>query len=305
MVIQIEKRLLTEYIDEVNYSERTTYGIKVLQSGRTVDEHHWVKDTAVNVYSIAKNVVSAAVGLAINEGLIDLETTLAELFPEYVNKENEVHLSEITVYHLLTLTIGEDTPHLMLNQIGNMIETDWLAYTLNQRFSHFPGKRFLYSNTGAYLNGRAIEKRTGISLVEYLKPRIFEPLGIKKVHWDTDLQGNTFAAAGLYLTLNDLSKFAQLYLQNGKWKGQTILSPEWIKESSKARVKTNSTDPYTDYYGFGFWINSQKTIYRADGAGGQLAMIIPEKQSVICITSESSDNVWNMEKIYQWILPKL
>lgn len=297
--------VLSEFVDTINRSNQQLYGIKVLQNGVIIDEYNWEQDKPRNLYSVTKTILSIAVGLAIEENVIQLENTLRDLFPEYVNEGNKNSLSEVTLHHLLSLSIGQDNPYLMLDQRENLPTKDWVEYSLNRPFQYCPGSCFLYTNVGHYLAGVAIQDRVNLSLIDYLKPRIFNPLNIYIEKWETDPFGNNFGAGGISLTLSDLTKIAQFLLQDGKWGGTRLLNSDWINLSRFPHTKTDNEDTYTNYYGYGLWLDTKRGNYRIDGAFGQMALIIPDKSLVVAITAKEADNVQNVERIYNQIYPKL
>lgn len=297
--------ILEDFVHEINQSNQKMNGIKIIQRGELRAEYHWKEEQIQNVHSVAKSFLSTAIGFALEEKVLTLDENLTEYFSEYVNEKNQTDLEKVTGRHLLSMSHGQDASYLMMDQREEMTQTDWVTFSLNQPFTHHPGKHFLYSNVGPYLLGVVLQKRTGQNLVDYLQPRLFEPLEISQVKWTKDPVNNTFAAGGLYLTLTDLVKYGQLYLQKGKWAGQQILSSDWVKQASTPFIETDSEDSFTKYYGYGFWIHPNRRIYRADGAFGQMVMIIPKKEAVITIISEGTETAENMEKIFRLIYPRL
>jgi CubicO group peptidase (beta-lactamase class C family) len=297
--------ILDDFIKETDQAPGEMKGIKIVQAGRLLAAHHWQKEKLSNVHSVAKSFLATAVGFALTEALLSLDENLVDLFPEYVTEENEETLKNVTVRHLLSMSHGQAEAHLMMDQRENLQEIAWVKYSLNQPFKHQPGQHFLYSNVGPYLVGVALEQRTEMTLVAYLTPRLFDPLGFSNVVWEKDPLGRTFAAGGLWITLTDLAKFGQFYLQKGQWEGQQLLAPGWLKLVTTPKIKADASDPFTKYYGYGFWIHPNQTIYRADGAFGQMALVLPEKEAVIAISSKATDTAQNMEKIFRLIYPKL
>ena len=145
-----------------------------------------------------------------------------------------------------------------------------------------------------------IQQVTGKKLVEYLQPKLFDPLDIKPPQWQSDLDGINVGGTGLFVTTMDIAKFGQLYLQKGNWKGQQILPEAWVEEATSLQT-SNGSNPESDWdqgYGYQFW-RSRNNVYRGDGAFGQYCIVMPEQDAVLAITSGSSDMqgilnlVWN------------
>lgn len=282
--------MLTNLVRAIDDSSHKVRGITVLQDGEQAAEYEWEEDQLTNLHSIGKSFLSAAAGFAAQDGILELDQTLSDLFPEYVTPQNEEYLSKITVHHLLSMGLGQAEPHLMMDQRDGMTEIDWVEYALNQPFDYEPGEQFVYSNVGPYLVGVYIQRTVNRNLVEYLKPRLFEPLQITDIKWEQNPLGYTFASGGFHLKRADLVKFAQLYVQNGRWEGKQIVPERWIKQSTRQHIRSDSETDDAAYYGYGFWISADRKMFRADGANGQLAVVIPEKERVIVVTSEAADN---------------
>ena len=169
-------------------------------------------------------------------------------------------------------------------------------------FVYEPGTYFVYNNVGPYLAGILVQRRSGCrDLVDYLMPRLFRPLGIRRPTWECDPMGLSFGAGGLFLTLSELHKLGLLYLQKGCWNGRQLLPEEWIMESTKKQVE-NNLDSYG--YGYLFWGGPEGT-FRADGKYCQLSIICREKNAVISLVSECRDSDALTKAIFEEIYPQL
>lgn len=301
----LSPNLLESFISEINDSKQRVNQISVITKDETIAEYRWNEPRPQNMHSIAKTFVSMGIGFAIEEGYLRLSDTLLELLPEYVTPDNRDVLSRLTIHHLLTLSLGQDKRYLMMGQRELLEEEDWIRFCLNQPFSNEKVDAFLYSNVGPYLAGRLIEKVTHQDLSCFLKPRLFEPLAISDVHWEKDPTGHTFGAGGIVLYPEDFKKVAQLYLNDGRWQGKQILPKNWVRYSYTKHISVDQPDDYSTHYGYGLWINERDQTYRADGAFGQLAVVYPQKEKAIVLTSEQADNRQCLEKISRLIYPYL
>ncbi len=149
-----------------------------------------------------------------------------------------------------------------------------------------------------------VQKQTGLSVLDYLRPRLFEPLGITQPVWNTNWQGISLGGYGLSVRTEDIARFGQLYLQNGKWQGKQLIAPEWV-ELATSRQVSNGSKPKSDWdqgYGFQFW-RSRNGAYRGDGAFGQYCIVLPEHDAVIAITSGVKDMQGMLNLLWDKLLP--
>jgi CubicO group peptidase (beta-lactamase class C family) len=202
------------------------------------------------------------------------------------------------------MSFGHDKAYLMGNTRPFLLEQNWVKYVLHQPFAYRPGEKFVYNNAGPYLAGILVQKLAGCDLVEYLMPRLFEPLSIMRPTWETDPQGLTFGAGGLFLCVSDMAKFGQLYLQEGEWNGKQLISREWVKEASKKQVENFGTKDFGNGYGYLFW-RGQHDSYRADGKYGQYSIVLKDKNAVIVVNAECREEHKILDCIWDTIFPLL
>jgi CubicO group peptidase (beta-lactamase class C family) len=151
-----------------------------------------------------------------------------------------------------------------------------------------------------------VRKVTGETVLDYLKPRLFEPLGIENPVWGTSPQGNTLGGWGLYIRTEDIAKFGQLYLQHGSWHGKQLVPASWVAQATAKQV-SNGSDPTKDWdqgYGFQFW-ECRHGAYRGDGANGQFCIVMPEQDSVVAITADTRDMQAELNVVWDKLLPAI
>ena len=178
----------------------------------------------------------------------------------------------------------------------------WVKSFLTHPVPFKPGTHFLYNTSGTYMLSAIVQKVTGKTLLEYLTPRLFEPLGIDKPTWETSPQGISCGGFGLSIRTEDIGKFGQLYLQKGKWNGKQLVAESWV-EAATSRQIANGNNPNSDWnqgYGYQFW-RCRHGAYRGDGAFGQYCVVLPEQDAVIVITAGVKD----MQAVMNLILDKL
>jgi CubicO group peptidase (beta-lactamase class C family) len=180
----------------------------------------------------------------------------------------------------------------------------WVKTFLAHPVPHKPGTHFLYNTPGSFMLSAIISKVTGQNTLEYLKPRLFEPLGIENPEWPVNNQGEIYGGWGLKVRTEDIAKFGQLYLQKGKWNGKQLIPAAWVEQATAKQV-SNGSDPARDWdqgYGFQFW-RCRHNAYRGDGANGQFCIVLPEQDAVIAITANTRDMQAELNVVWDQLLP--
>ena len=264
------------------------HSLLVSKGGKLVIENYYlptVRDNAAIVHSVTKSVTSILIGIAIDKKLIkSLDVKVADFFPEL--KGDDSRKNEITLRHLLTMTAGfvwDDRSEMFWEWY---FSSDFIKHTWNRELRSDPGEVFTYNSGVSHVLSGILTRASGMSTLDFAKKYLFQPLGIKEVKWISTPEGYNQGGGGLYLSAIDLIKIGQLYLNNGVWDRQTIVSKEWVQLSTKEHVKADS-----DYgYGFQWWIrdvNGCKS-YRAWGRGGQFIVVIPDLDMVMVVTSKTA-----------------
>ena len=240
-----------------------------------------------HVYSISKSWTSTAIGIAAGEGLLSLDDKLISFFPEELPGKVSENLAAMTLRHVLSMNTGHETD--TLGRVASR-EPGWAERFLSLDVEHVPGTHFAYNSTATYMLSAVITKVTGMRMVDYLKPRLFNPLGIKDVWWEESPDGVNDGGWGIHVSPEDMLKLGILYLNKGVWNGKRILSESYINEATSA-VSDNSANTNPDWkVGYGFqWWRCRHDCFRADGAFGQYIIVSPEKDSVAVIISEDHD----------------
>ena len=273
----------------------------LLQNGQELARHDWVPEVRQNQYSISKSITGTAIGFALAEGLLQMEDPVTRLLPDFLPSPVGPHLEHLTLYHLLTMTTGQQKAYLMGEQRPFMREKDYVRFALSRPFEEEPGFCFHYSNVGPYLAGVILEEKTGQSLAEYLMPRLFEPLDIPFPAWEKDPMGHTFGAGGIELTSTEVSRFGQLYLQDGLWQGRQVLPPSWVRRVERTWV--SGPDGQGDY-SLLFWRGRHDSL-SAVGRFGQYCTILKEKNAVIVLNGHDPDQNNLLEYVWTYLYPNL
>jgi len=299
--VGVSSKAVMEYIEDAKQNNMEIHSFMVIRHGKVAAE--WYNEPFTNeskhmMYSVSKSFTSTAIGFAISEGLLTLDTKLVDLFPEYVKKKDE-DLEQITVFSLLTMTAGRQ-PSLFADKA----KTDWIETFFKAPETYKPNTTFLYINENIYMLAAIIKKVTGMGVVDYLMPRLFEPLGIERPFWETDpIHGIEAGGWGLYISTEDFAKFIYCYSKGGKWKNKQVIPADWVKQATSKQVENAGTSEARDNqagYGFCFWQNAGiPNSYRADGMFSQFGIVAPDYDAVIITTSGVSNEPEARECIWR------
>ncbi len=275
----------------------------LLRHGYVVAEGWWAPynpGSPHSLYSLSKSFTSTAVGLAIAEGKLSLDDEVLKFFPEDAPAEPSGNLKAMRVSDLLRMSTGHQTePPRPAGQ-------PWTRAFLAHPVPFKPGTHFLYNTSGTYMLSAIVQKATGQTILDYLRPRLFEPLGIEHPTWEASPQGITTGGYGLSVRTEDIARFGQLYLQKGRWQGRQLVPEAWVAAAT-ARQTSNGSNPQSDWdqgYGYQFW-RCRHGIYRGDGAFGQYCIVLPEQDAVIAITSGVKDMQAVLNLVWDELLPAI
>jgi hypothetical protein len=182
----------------------------------------------------------------------------------------------------------------------------WVKGFLSLPVEHKPGTHFVYNSGATFMLSAIIQKVTGKTLLEYLTPRLFEPLGIQHPTWEVSPEGINSGGWGLKIRTKDIASLGQLYLQKGMWKGKQLIPAAWVEEATK-KQSSNGSNPESDWeqgYGYQFW-RCRYDLYRGDGAFGQFCIVFPKQDAVLAITSGTSNMGAIMNLVWKYLLPAL
>lgn len=294
---------ILDFVDTADKQIDTMNSFVFVRHGYVVAEGWWTPYDASTphiLYSLSKSFTSTAVGLAISEGKLSLDDEVLKYFPEDAPPEPSANLKAMRVRDLLRMASGNVAEASFAGDIP------WTRAFLAQPVPFKPGTHFLYNSPGTYMLSAIVQKVTGMTVLDYLKPRLFEPLGIDNPTWVMSPQGITAGSYGLSLRTEDIARFGQLYLQKGNWKGKQLVPAQWIAEAT-TRQTANGSSPNSDWdqgYGYQFW-RSRHNTYRGDGAFGQYCMVMPEYDAVVAITSGVRDMQGVMSLVWNKLLPAM
>ena len=283
---------LEDFINDIRKEQLCLNYIQVSKDGKVVDEYLRLPvKTRLNTWSACKGVVSCAFGIAQSEGLITLDDKLADIFPEYISQDTDENLGNVTMRHLLTMTSGLESSLFFCDWEERYTTPDWIRYFFNRgKIVHPPGSKWLYSNFNTFMVSCAIEKIAGCNLLDYLRYRFFEKIEITNPDWTMAPNGHVHAANGLYLTIDEFSKYGELIKNRGWYKGKQVVPEAYMAEATTRLVDNemarSETNVYTGYgYGYQFVMNPEPGSYRSDGNYGQWCLAFPKENMVVAVMS--------------------
>ena len=255
------------------------------------------------LYSLSKSFTSTAIGIAQAEGLLSINDQVISFFPELTPASPSQNLQSMRIRDLLKMNSGHND-----DATGRMTmdTTSWVKGFLALEVEHKPGTHFVYNSAATFMLSAIIQKVTGKTLLEYLTPRLFVPLGIENPTWETSPEGINTGGWGLKVRTKDIASLGQLYLQKGKWQDVQILPEAWVDEATSLQT-SNGSNPDSDWeqgYGYQFW-RCRHNLYRGDGAFGQYCIVFPEHDAVLAITSGTKDMGAIMNLVWDNILTGL
>jgi len=300
--VNISSSKLAEMEEYIAENSLLLKSLHIIRYGFLIYEQYYLNNTASTlqeVFSVTKSFTSALIGIAIDEGYLNLSQTVLEFFPNRTIANLDEDKESITIEHLLTMTSGlswfEPYDVFKFSQ-----SPDPLQYILDKPEVTKPGTKFNYNSGAVHLLTAILQNVTGKTALEYAEEKLFQPLGFEDYNWTVDPQGIYFGGFGLELLPRDMAKFGFLYLHNGTWDGQQIVPKAWVQNSTTKKISINAE---TDY-GYLWWLYPQLNYYVAAGFNGQEIFVCPKYNLLVVTTA------WQLEgpiyTLYEdYILPSL
>lgn len=251
--VGISSKAINQFIDSVIDKNINLHSFMLVRHGQVAAEGYFYpfdEPMLHNIFSVSKSVTSAAIGIAIDEGLISLNDRVIDYFPEKLVQPVHPYTELMTIEHLLTMA----TVH---RGSTNTKREDWVKTFLNTPPSHLPGTIFSYDTTGTHTLCAILQQVTGMTIQQYLSTRLFDPLGIGVIEWESCPMNINKGGSGIKCTTEDMAKLGQLYLQLGIWNGTQILPMDWVEWSTSKQIDTSNTRMMLldgqKGYGYQFW----------------------------------------------------
>ena len=301
----IRSEAIAEFFQALDEGGYEVHGLMILRHDKVVAEHWWAPygpQYPHAMYSATKSFTGAAIGFAVQEGLLKVSDKVQDFFPDLMPENPAPELSRLTVEHLLTMSAG----HARTQYPGS--GTDQVRSFLAMDYAHEPGTSFAYNITCSHMLSNIITRVTGLTLYEYLKPRLLDPLGIRDVVWEMDLDGRNMGNGGMHSKTSDLAKFGIFLKNKGKWNGKQLLDPAWVEAMTTPHIfqrpelseEENMKDDGGQGYGYQVWMGRHNS-YRAIGGQNQLIMVIPEYDLVVASNGQIGDEAGFNSLIYKML----
>lgn len=280
--VQVSSKKILQFIENLELAQLEPHGLIMVRHSRIFCEGFWQPFSPALIHgmqSLSKTYTATAIGLAIADNLLSLDTKITELFPDYCKYIVDSQMYEITIRHLLTMSVG-------FSKISDF-EGDWIENFFSSHIIHKPGTHFDYNSVCSTLLGAIIQKITGMKLQQYLSSRLCPRIGLDKdsMKWLCLSDGLEIGGSGLYTTMYNNLALALLYLCGGVVNGERILTEEYVSSATTRQIDNgNFSDDHTSGYGFQMWMCHYKNAYRMDGAMGQFVIVLPDEDMVILYT---------------------
>lgn len=296
--------ILDGFVARVNREQLPVDAVVAYRGEQLIGEYRWSPDVPGNIYSHTKSFMVTAVGVAIDRGLLTLDTRLIDMLKDDLPERYDPRLGEIKLRHLLMMSSGFDRPLLMSAQRkAPDFNEDYIDFMLRQPVLAAPGEKFCYSSADSYLAGVMVERATGRNLLDFMMDAFMGDMGIERPEWEVCPRGTPFGGGGMCLKTRDMAKIGILYLNGGVYSGKQLVSADWVKTASTFKIATPSDHRFSCGYCYQFWLDPMPGCYRADGAYGQITHILPDKGAVVAYNCHAETmpaiNEAFFEEIYQ------
>ncbi len=303
---------IQQFLEAAAKSNHEFHSFMFLRHGKVVAEGWWnpyqptIKHT---MYSLSKSFTATAIGFAVSEKRLSVADKVLSFFPEDAPNPLPPYLAELRVRDLLSMSVGQE-PDPTFTAVSK--DSNWVKAFLAVPILHTPGSQFLYNSLATYMLSAIVQKVTGEKVIDYLRPRLFDPLGIVDMDWETDPYGRNAGGWGLRVKTEDMARFGQLFLQKGQWNGRQVLSKDWVEEASTLKIiqhpelpqaKKEASD-WEQGYCYQMW-RCRHNAYRGDGAYGQYIVVMPDQDAVVVMTSETSDLQGELNLVWEYLLPAM
>jgi CubicO group peptidase (beta-lactamase class C family) len=284
----LDSTLLAEALVEAASLTRL-HSMIVARHGEVVAERHFRGpglDRPANIKSASKSVLSALVGLAVEDGYLEgPDQPVLPFFQEHLGPEETEERSGITLGHLLSMSSGLQSTSSR-NYGPWVASSNWVRHAVTRPMRSEPGTRMEYSTGSTHLAAAVLERATGRSGHAYARERLAEPLGIQLPRWPQDPQGIYFGGNDMLMSPRGLLRFGEMYRSGGVWEGRRVLPREWVEESWEVRVISPRRS--SNGYGLGWWARNSGAhqVRFAWGYGGQFLFVVPALELTVVFTSD-------------------
>ncbi len=292
----MDSAVLSPGLREIGGQSKGLHSLIVARNGCVVLEAYWPpysRNQKHYLNSATKSVLSALVGIAIQEGKLHEDDFVLPFFRDYVPQNADPRSKRITIKHLLTMSSGISWPQTAKGENASVEmdkSPDWVRFILNRPMAAESGAVTNYSNGDAHLLSAVLQKATGMTALEFAQKRLFEPMGIQDVAWNTDPQGRSVGSAALQMRPIDMLQFGLLYMYHGEFDGRNLVDTKWVESSLTAHVKIATAGGPADY-GYYWWLYPERKLFEAWGGAGQRISVFRDLGIVVVMTADIPQDI--------------
>lgn len=277
--VEVDPGYIADFLSELSAEKSLDmHGVLIVRNGRVICDAQfgayrscfWQAE-----HSLSKSVTATAIGMLIDDGKLSLDDRAVKLLEKRIPPFAQLTHKGITVRHLLTMTSG-----ITFSESGAIVEENWIRAFFESRLRADPGKVFNYNSMNTFILSSIVHEVSGVTLYEFLKSRLFEPLGITVCHWEKGPDGNELGGWGLYLRREDAAKIAKLYLDGGVWNGKRLISEKWCETATSPKINVTGSTGNFDY-GYQIWCGRNTNSFLFNGMFGQDAIAFRDTDTVV------------------------
>jgi CubicO group peptidase (beta-lactamase class C family) len=281
------------------------HGLIVQRHGHRIAEGYWAPHTADRsrlVYSVSKTFTGTALALQIGEGRLTLDDLVSDHLPEQFDDSTPDATRRMRIRHIASMATGHDRETLL--EALTLDPTDPVHGFLSIPPDAEPGTLFAYNQPPVLTLATILQRLAGERLVDYLRPRVLDPLGIGDLRWAQTRSGVDLGYSGVFTDLDAVARLGQLHLDDGVWNGRRILPEGWVADASSVQI-ANGWDDIDWQQGYGFLLWMSQHGYRGDGAFGQYMVVLPEYDAVVAVFSCIERMQVILDAMWEHLLPAM
>jgi CubicO group peptidase (beta-lactamase class C family) len=290
--VGVDPRGVAGFLDSVAAAGIELHSLMLYRAGHVIAEGWWAPyrpELPHMQHSLTKSFTATAVGLAAGEGLLGLDDKVVSFFPDEAPQADPnlaaPNLAVMTVRDLLTMRSGHSVG--ISGADWRPLRTSWVAAFLHTPVPNLPGRRFVYSSASSYMLSAIVQRVTGQRLTDYLKPRLFDPVGMTGIEWEISPEGVTPGGNGLSCPTEESLRLGILHLRDGMWNGRRVLPAGWVAAVRAVDRHPPSADAPVHGYGLHWW-GGPGGAYYAAGLFGQYSIVLPAQDAVLALTGVSA-----------------
>jgi CubicO group peptidase (beta-lactamase class C family) len=299
----MDAQKLTEMLQAIKQQGLNLHSLLIIRHGYLVSENYFGSydaNTRHQLYSVTKSFIATLIGIALDKGYIkNTDQRVVDFFPQRKFENLDEQKLSLTLDDVLTMRTGLDWTEGDPAYRDLFMSPDWLKFMLDKPMVAEPGRVFNYCSGCSHVLSAIVQETTNTNPRDFADQFLFKPLGITDYQWDVNRDGTPIGGWGLQLTPRDMAKLGYLYLHNGQWDGQQIVSAKWVEDAT--RLHTATDGPLG--YGYQWWTYPSLRAYTALGLGGQTVFVVPELDLIVVTTAELNGHDEIFQLLQQYILP--